>query len=537
MNLMNRENKSEKEQITVFLLLCFKNWYYFVISMVICIILAFIYMKVTIPVWEIDARVSLTDDDPFTRLGNMSRSRYLTSALGMESSGSQNIEDESKKMMSHGYIKKMIKNLDLNKVYIQSKYLGITKTQLYEHLPVIISADPALPDTLTGLLEFIIDVKKDDETDVKLKLFKETIGKYKINAFPAELETPFGKFTLSKSDYCEGYKKPFKIKVLFTSYDYMAQLYIKAMEIDFEKKNSNLINLSINHENPNFAKQILNEIIKVYNSKSKEYKDILSDKTIIFIDERLKTVESDLGNVDGEIQNFKSQNKLTDIKTDVSYYFEVNTGLQTRLTDAETQLILVDIVYDFVKADNNKYTLIPFSTTTLDPSLAETVNKYNDALMTRNDWRNNSSITTSIIQSADEQIEAQRKNLLQSLANIKEGMQISLAELKNKEKNLNSKISNIPFVERQYMNLKIKQEILQTIYLFLIEKREEAMMKAVSLMPKLRVIDEPYTVIIPVSPSSKKLALIVLFFGGFVFPVGAIYSIPFIRSYFRSRKK
>ncbi|MDR2690765.1 MAG: hypothetical protein LBB73_00435 [Dysgonamonadaceae bacterium] len=532
---MNKENNSEKEQVTAFLQLCLKHWYYFVISVIICVSVAFIYIKVKEPVWKITAKVSLTDDDSFVKSGALSQSRSLMSIFG-GGGGSQNIEDEAKKMASHGYIKKMIKNLDLNTVYVQSEYWGIGKTQLYDRSPVIVASDPALADTLSALLEFIIDVKKDDAAAVKLKMHKKTIGKYKISAFPAELETPVGRFTLSKSVYYDEYKKPFKIKVLVTNYDYMAQLYMKEVEIDFEKKSSAFINLSVNHKKPAFAKQILNEVIHVYNSRWSEDKSILSEKTNAFIDERMKNAVSDLSAVDDNIRSFKDKNKLTDIEADVTYYFEINAELQARLTDAETQLKLIDIIFDFVNDRNNKSSLIPFSTTTLDPSIAEVINKYNEVVLAKYDLQSNSPGMTTIIQSMDKQIEAQRENLQQSLANIKRGMQIALSELRNKEKEVDSKINNIPSVERQYRDLKREQEIQQTIYLFLVEKREETMLRAVSLLPKLKVIDEPYTVNTPVSPDPKKVALVVLFFGGLL-PMGAVYSLPVIRNYLRSRRK
>jgi len=534
---MSRENTSEKEQVKTLLLLCLKNWYYFVISMIICVAVAVIYIKVKKPVWEIDARVSLTDDDSFVKSGSLSASRSMMSVLGMGGSGGQNVEDESKKMASHGFTRKMIKNLDLNKVYVQSKNLGFTKIQLYDKSPVIISSDAALPDTLTGLLTFTIDVRKDDGSDVKLKLNKKIIGKYTISAFPADLETPAGKFTLSRSDYYGNYKKPLRINALFTNYDYMAQVYADKLKIDFEKKNSDLIDLKMESENTNYAKQILNEVIKVYNLEWSDYKDTISDKTTVFIDDRLKNVAADLSNVDRTIQNFKDQNKLTDIKSDVTYYFKINAELQAQLIDAETQLKMIDIIYDFVTSDENKNALIPFSTTTLDPSIAEVMGKYNEALMSRNEWRKNSSIVTSAMQNMDEQIEAQRKNLIQSLVNIKKGMQVTLAELKSKEKNLNSKLDNIPSAEREYTDLKREQEIQQTVYLFLIEKREETALKAVSVMPKLKVVDPPYTVYIPVSPNLKKIAVLVLILGVFVFPIAAIYSVPVIRNYMKTRKK
>ncbi|MDR0769319.1 MAG: hypothetical protein LBE71_05395 [Dysgonamonadaceae bacterium] len=534
---MNRENNSEKEQVSAFLLLCLKHWYYFVISIIICVALAVVYIKVKTPVWKITATVSLSDDDSFVKSGALSQSRSVMGILGMGGGGAQNVEDESKKMASHGYIKKMIQNLSLNVIYVQSKYSGIVKTNLYDRSPVIITANPVLPDTLGVLLQFVINVKKENETDIKLKMEGKTVGKYNITSFPAELETPAGRFTLFRSAYYDEYKKPFKIKALYTGYDYIAQLYMKEVEIDFEKKSSDLIHLTVNHENPVFAKRILKEVVHVYNSKWNESKAMLSEKTNAFIDERLKAAISDLSLVDDNIRSFKDKYKLTDIEADVTYYFEVNAKLQAQLIDAATQLKLIDIIFDFVNNANNKYSLVPFSTTTLDPSIAEVINKYNEALLTRNVMQLNSPRTTSILQSMDTEIGAQQENLLQSLANIKKGMQIALAELKSKEKEIDSRISNIPSVERQYRDMKREQEIQQTIYLFLVEKREETMLKSISLLPKLKIINEPYTVKNPVSPDIKKVALVVLFFG-FLLPIVAIYRIPAIgRSFLRSRKK
>jgi len=532
---MSKENKTEKEQIIAFLLMCLKNWYYFVISMAICVSMAVIYIKVKTPVWKVAAKVSLTDDDSLMGSGGIGQSKSLMSAFGM-GSGKQNVEDESNKMASHGYIKKVIKNLDLNKVYKLSKNFGITKKPLYDKSPLIISTEPLLADTLIGVAEFIIDVK-DKLTNVKLKYDKKIIGKYEINTFPYVMETAIGKFTLLKSNYYDDYEKPCKIKAIFTSYDFMAQSYMEMLEIDFEKKNSDIINMNLNHENVVLAKQLLNETIKVYNAKWQEHKDITSYKTADFIDQRLLTVEKELRMVDGSIELFKDKNNLTDIEADLTYYFKVNAELQVLLVEAEIQLKTFDIIYDFVTEEDKKYSLIPFSTTTLDPSLAEVINLYNEKLIERNEWHKHSKIATDAIQAMDEQIELQRKNLIQSLVNIQKGMKISLAELKQKEQGIDSKIGNIPFVEKEYINLKRAQKIQETIYLFLVEKREETQIKAVSLMPKLKVIDEPFFFIKPVSPSPKKIAILVLFFGGALFPLSIIYFIPQFKKYRNKRKE
>jgi uncharacterized protein involved in exopolysaccharide biosynthesis len=531
---MSKENKSEKEQITEFFLYCLKNWYYFVISMIICTAIAVVYLKVTKPVMEVLARVSLRSDDSLTGGGGLSKSQSLMSAIGMGSRG-VNVEDESLKMSSQGYVKKVVERLELNKVYTLSEFVGFKKTKLYDQSPVVLSVEPVLSDTITTVVSFKLKVK-DNGATVTVKNRKKKYGPYNIVSFPATIETPAGKFTFSKSDYFKDYVEPFKLNILFTSYDYMAQIYREILEIDFEKKTSDLINLLIDDENVPLAKKIITETINVYNEENVKEKDEVSDKTNLFIKEELSQVYQSLASADKAIQVFKDSYNLTDIEADVTYYFEMNAVLQAKLIEAKTQLKLADIIFDFVSDEKNKFALMPFSLTTLDPSIAEVIGKYNEELLTRNEL-NKSGVRTSAVVSLEEHLDIQRKNLLQSLTNIKKGMQITVADLNQKENEFNGRIGSIPTVEREYIGLKREQEVQQTILIFLLEKQAETSIKAVSIMPKLKVIDEPYVINKPVKPNLIKVALTLLFFGGCVFPLSAIYLMPYVKNNIRKRKE
>jgi hypothetical protein len=397
------------------------------------------------------------------------------------------------------------------------------------------SVDPVLSDTISTVVSFKLKVKNNGAT-VTLKNKKEKYGPYDIAIFPATIETPVGKFTFSKSDYFSNYDKPFNLNILFTSYDYMTQIYRKILLIEFEKKTSDLINLTIDNENVPLAKKIITEAINVYNDEYVEEKKEVSDKTNLFIEEQLSQVNRNLTLADKEIQIFKDSYNLTDIEADVTYYFEMNAGLQAKLIEAKTQLKLADIVFDFVSDEKNKFTLMPFSLTTLDPSIAEVIGKYNEELLTRNEL-SKSGVRTSAVVSLEEHLDIQRKNLLQSLVNIKKGMQITVADLSQKENEFNGRIGNIPTIERDFIALKREQEVQQTILIFLLEKQAETSIKAVSILPKLKLIDAPYVINKPVEPSLIKVALTLLFFGGLVFPLSAIYLLPYIKISIRQRKK
>jgi uncharacterized protein involved in exopolysaccharide biosynthesis len=292
----------------------------------------------------------------------------------------------------------------------------------------------------------------------------------------------------------------------------------------------------MNSEHVVLAKKILTEVIDVYTNEWESDKDLVTAKTLAFINDRLKLVSADLAQADQAIQNFKDQYKLTDIEADVKYYFTLSGELQPNLIEVESQLKTIDLIVDFVTDDKNKYSLFPLGSSIGNEAIANIIAKYNEALSKRNEmYKNNSQ--SAFVKEYNTQVESQRDVLLRSVDNVKQGLQITLSNLKKKELEINQKIGKIPTVERDYIQLKREQELQQTVYIFLLEMREQTGVKGVSLLPKLKVIDEPYVVNKPVEPNMMKVALVTLFFGGVVFPLSAIYGFPLVNNYIRRRKE
>jgi len=530
-----QENKSEFEQVKDTVLLWLRYWYYFVISMIICIVIAFIYLKVKTPVMNVMAQVCIRHDESLMGGGApASKNQSVLSAFGL-GGGSQNIEDETLKMGSQGYIKKIVKKYAFNFDYKQrSGFLGFIKKELYDRSPLILSADEAISDTIPPVF-FTMNIKKDQAT-VKLKSNRKVIGKYEVSTFPSVLETPLGAFTISKSAFYDAYEKPMNIDVFYANYDFVTQLYKEAILVNFEKKNSDLIQISMNTENVGMAKKILNEVIATYNDEWEADKDLVTNKTIAFINDRLKQTGGELLNADQAIQNFKDKYALTDIEADVKYYLTLSGSLQPTMLEAETQLKMIDLIADFVTDEKNKYAMFPLGPNTATPAIAEIIGKYNEALAKRNEMSKSTS-QSALVQELNDRVEAQRATLLASIDNIKKGILISVQNLNKKESEIKGKLGEIPAVEKDYLQLKRNQELQQNIYALLLEMREETGVKGVSLLPKLKVIDEPYVINKVVEPSFMKVAIMTLFFGGIVLPLSAIYGFPLINNYLRKRKE
>ena len=528
-----QENKSEFEQIRDIVYLWLSHWYYFVISMAICLALAFIYLKTKTPVMKVTAQVGIRQDESLANAPSVSRNQSLLNVFGI-GRNTQNIEDETIKMKSQGYVKKVVSKYSLNLDYKQSEFFGLIKNKLYDQSPIVLSVDEAISDTIAPVI-FKIDMKK-DRINVKMERGRKTLGEYDINSFPYNMKTPLGTFIISKSEYFDIYKEPMKINVFLANYDYMTQIYRQAIKVDFEKKTSDLIQLSMNTENPLIAKKILNEMIATYNAEWEEDKDLVTGKTIDFIDNQLKLVDEKLLQADQAIKSFKDHYNLTDIEADVKYYLTISGELQPKLLEAESQLKMIDLIVEFVMDERNKYSLFPLSSSMATPAIADIIAKYNDVLYQRNDmYKTNSQ--GPLVKELNEMVESQREALLRSVDNVKKGIQIQAGELKKKESEIKSKIGKIPEIENNYLKLRREQELQQTLYIFSLEMQEQIRVKGVSLLPKLKIIDEPYVINKPVEPSLMKVAIIALFFGGIVLPLSAIYGFPIISSFLRKRKE
>src|SRR5690606_27448284 len=117
--------------------------------------------------------------------------------------------------------------------------------------------------------------------------------------------------------------------------------------------------------------------------------------------------------------------------------------------------------------------------------------------------------------------------LNQNIANVKEGIQGSLSLYRNnlqsslkivntKKSTLNDKLSRLPAQELGFRNIARQQQIVESIYLFLLQKREEAEIKASATVDVLKVVDDAYGTNIPVTPKKNIIYLGSLLLGLFI---------------------
>src|SRR5690606_24709134 len=98
-----------------------------------------------------------------------------------------------------------------------------------------------------------------------------------------------------------------------------------------------------------------------------------------------------------------------------------------------------------------------------------------------------------------------------------------------------SKLRQLPNQERDYKDISRQQQIFESLYLFLLQKREETEIKAAATPANLKIIDEAYGSEIPVAPK-KSLILLGSFIIGFIIPFIVLYIKFLLHNQVQSRR-
>ncbi|MDH5412999.1 MAG: polysaccharide biosynthesis tyrosine autokinase, partial [Flavobacteriaceae bacterium] len=242
--------------------------------------------------------------------------------------------------------------------------------------------------------------------------------------------------------------------------------------------------------------------------------------TDIFINNRIEDISVELTNLDKGVETYKTENKLSDMASEAGLVLESNAELTNRIVDLTSQIKLIDYLIKYMKT--NKDDLIPSNLGMLNESAGLNTETYNRLLLERDRLLRGANASNPIVINLNDQIAQLRESIDQSLRNSKSSLAIALNEARIQENRLDTKISSAPKKEREIRDIQRQQQIIETLYLYLLQKREENSISLAVTAPNAKIIDRAYGSDIPVSPK-KMIVYIVALILGFIVPFMIIY--------------
>ena len=495
------------------------KWYVFAVSVVVCVALAWFYGKVSPQAYEVKANLLITTDRGSDGGG-------LGALFGQRA----NVHDEYFSVGSHSVLKDVARELSLNKVHRTRK--GFMQYDFnYKNYPVDVECAPMLPDTLRSVLLFSVNVNKNGKVNVKATCKGEKFANVDNAVFPVMMHTPYGDFKIVKTDnFVEG--KSLKTKIALMSYDDAAEDVARNIDFEIPSRKASIISMCYPTPYVNYAKDVLNSVIAIYNQRSLDEKNVHNRKSLEFIDSRLELLGKELVGSEENIENFKKDNGIVDMRADIEYQMTKKGQIEQLLVAAETELQIVKMIRDFISDPANQRELVP---ATLAGSMQGNgadnfIGAYNELILKRIELQQNAHSGNAALAAIDSQIDAMRKNLLSTVNKSMESTQLKVNELRGQMGTAENVLGSVPSRERAYRDIVRQQSIKEKLYVYLLQQREQTHLVLANSQLKGQVIDEAYVINDPLGLSTKMKMLIGFVFGLLLAAIGL-----YVRGLFRNK--
>lgn len=523
---------NEQDELTInyraFLQKCIKHWRWFTISILICLCVAFIYLRYTTPVYNVSANVLIQQENQKGGLGGLSGG-----AIGMLSglggiSFSSSFDNEMEIMQSRTLLKKVVTDLGLYISTFQQRITGYN-VPLYKTSPIQVYLSPKEATelksgvkikttyTTSGKLVTKIEYVQEEEEQIIEKTFEK---------LPVALSTPLGVLSFSKNDSLlteirKKYNKDIQLVTYINSPIEVAKVYKERLSIEGGKKTT-IAQINLLDNDKQRATDFVNYLVVCYNQDILDEKSKVVLKTSDFIHERMEVVNQELSIAESEIADFKQKAGLTNINADAQLLLQENAKYEQLRIENQTQIRLVEFLRDYIQDPANADEVIPANVGLQEGKLTSAIDAYNSLLAERRRLLRTSSENNPAVISLNDGIQTMQKSIQTTVASTLKGLQITQNDLERQTRQFTDRISSAPQQEREYINLARQQEIKNQLYLVLLQQREKNILSLGLTTDTGRIVEETLADNSPVSPKKKIVALAALFLG-LCIPAGLIF--------------
>lgn len=518
----NSMNKNEQGVNLIDLLVYLASkWKWFLLSVLICV--GFAWYKYASTPLVYFGKATVIIKDPSNKTSSAGLDRY-DNFINKVNVANEILQFRSKKLM-----REVVQRLHADVSY-QIKD-GLRYNELYTLAPVTVS----FPDA-TSEQAWAFDVKITGENSVVLSDFSSN---EKQEEYPVTLNDTvslsMGRVVVSPTNFYGKAWLEKTIKVRKSPVDAVAAYYLGAMGIRQEEEESSILTLSVKDNSSARAEDMLNMLVNVYNEEAIKDKNQVAVNTANFINDRLIIIGRELGDVESDLESFKRENQVVDISSSASMYMGESQKYGTDAMELETQLRLAKYIKEYLTDPKKDTDLIPANTGINDMNIENQISLYNATKLKRDHLIADSSDKNPVVEELNNSLRAMKQSIIRAVDNMIVSLNVKRNDAQSREQQAQSRVAAIPTKQRQMLSIERQQKIKESLYLFLLNRREENALSQAMVDNNARVIDSAEATDFPISPNRNKI-LLLGFVIGIALPGAVFLMILFMDTRVHNRK-
>lgn len=505
--------------------LALKRWYYFAGTVILCLVVAFVYVHRTAPQYQKVATVLIKDKNSGTR--TPTEAQIFKEVGFMDLSG--NVENEILIFKSLHLAQMVVEQLNLEVSYQAETFWR--SVDLYGTTPVTVG----FADDTDLACRFHLVLQPDKKVELKELFYKgEQLDFQKTFTLNETVQTPVGNIVVKPTSFYSGDCIGQELIVTKNTVTAAGNALSARIVAAKASKESSMIQLSITDEVPQRAADILNALIDAYKRDIVNDKNTVARNTERFVVERLAILEKELGNVDSQIASYRSENQLVDA-TQGGLYLQKADQFQNEAVQLQTEIELTRYLKEFLLQPKNDESLIPLSTGVSEANLVSQINEYNKLRLQCNKLEGPSAGDNPVVQDLRQAMNSLRESILHTMDNHIEALQLRLNSTLKQEARSTGQAARIPNHQKTVLSAERQQKVKEQLYVYLLQKREENALAEYIAESNARVIDQAKGSNSPVTPKVQMIYLGALILG-LGLPTGILFLMLLLDNKVRNRK-